>query len=400
LTFFDSAYQNTENEAEENYENSEQPGFVDNGVLALLSNNGWAVAAGSTGNMDYVFQWLYIDFEYAAADTSVRYFPYIDNAEFLVHDQRGYQSVLETFKNENIGDNNIRYNSRVVAIDYNVDICSIGRLLGLCFGKRYKAVVRTNNGLQFRAQRVISTVSAGVLNSGNIQFTPKLKYKESPYYMAQFIKVFYQFQTKFWDNTPFIYTIRDVDNRGKCHNWQDMDFLIPGSRIIRCELMTEAFLDLIDEDTKSLSDDTLLSLLEPLRVAYGNESVGTPIAMYYPKINLDPNFGYGAYANWKIGSTLVNFANYFGGVPNLVNKCDHNGCNADRDWIVHLSGSASCYEHAEYVHGAYFAGQRSARFVLDSLGVEGVETDNSECDVSFPEVIYDLPEPEDENCIV
>lgn len=389
MNTFLKAFGDAEKEADDEFENSEQPGFVDNGVIALLSNNGWSVAADSTGNMDYVFQWLYIDFEYAKSDTSVRFFPYLDADPHFVHDQRGYQNVLKTFKNDNIGDANIRLNTRVSSIDYQQNICDGCVTAGCCGGTEYNAIVRTTDGSEYIAQRVISTVSVGVLNSGDIAFNPAFKYTDSPYEFTQYIKVFYQFNTKFWDDTPFIYTQRPVGKRGQCHFWHDMDSLITGSAIIRCELMTEAFNALIDPTTKQLTAATLDSLLDPLRDAYGSDTVGTPIATYYPKLNLDADFGYGAYANWRIGKTFQTFARYFGGIPNLHNDCDHNGCNAQNEWILHLSGAATCYAQAEFVHGAYFAGQRSARFALDSMGIDGIDTTISECDMYWEELNTD-----------
>lgn len=382
---FLSAFNDAERDANNLFSSSENDGFSDTGVVALLSNNGWAVAADSSGNMDYIFQWLYIDFEYAASDTSVRFFPYINDAPLMVVDQRGYQNVLQEFKNANIGDDKFRMNKRVSSIDYDTRICDGQVTACECCGEEFNAIVRTTDGSEYMARRVISTVSAGVLSSGDISFNPGLKYSDSPYNFAQYIKVFYQFSSKFWDSTQFVYTMKDVANRGQCHHWQDMDSLISGSRILRCELMTEAFLALLDSSTQELSATTLNSLLDPLRLAYGTNTVGTPIATYYPKLNKDADFGYGAYANWKIGKSFTDFAKYFGGINNLAAVCDHNGCNSQGDWILHFSGAASCFEHAEFVHGAFYSGQRSARWVLNSLGVEGVNTDNSECDVSWSE---------------
>ena len=86
-----------------------------------------------------------------------------------------------------------------------------------------------------------------------------------------------------------------------------------------------------------------------------------------------------------VGKTFTTFARYFGGLDILAPNCDHNGCNSQNEWILLLSGSATCYEHAEFVHGGYFAGERSARFALASLGMD-VETDESPCDFSFVEL--------------
>jgi hypothetical protein len=145
--------------------------------------------------------------------------------------------------------------------------------------------------------------------------------------------------------------------------------------------MTEAFEALIDPVTKELSSATLDALLDPLRIAYGSENVGTPLDIYYPKLNLDADYGYGAYAYWKIGKTFTDFAKFFGGIEILTPFCDHNGCNQNDDWVLHLSGSATCFRYAELVHGGYYSGIRSAKFVLESLGYENIDAAGNDCDI-------------------
>ncbi|CAB9523216.1 Polyamine oxidase [Seminavis robusta] len=379
LDVFLDAFREAEKDADNEFEDTGDSGFVDKGVVGLLNQNGWNVASDSSGNMDYIFQWLFVDFEYAESDTSQRFFPYESGDPYLVTDQRGFEHLVQTYQANNVPSDRIRLNTKVQAINYDVNFCGGP-------GPLYKAIVNTDF-VEYYAQRVINTVSVGVHNSNGIIYRPSLAYPPettNPYKMAQYIKVFYQFSTKFWDSKQFVYVMRDVSQRGQCHHWQDMDVEIPGSGIIRCELMTEAFEALIDSTTLELSAATLDSLLDPLRSAYGTSTVGTPIATYYPKLNLDRDFGYGAYGNWQVGRTFSEFARFFGGVDEFSSRCDHNGCNSLGEWIVQFSGSASCYEHSEFVHGAFFAGQRSARFAMDSLGKD-VDTGKSECDVSFSE---------------
>jgi len=377
LKAFKSAGADAEEQWTRNHEN-----FNDRGVVALLADNGWTVAPDSSGNLDYIMQWMYLDFEYAESDTSARYFPYEAGNPYLVTDQRGYKLVLDDFQNQNVIGARIRFNNRVKSIDYDLNLCDGSECLGLCLGTSYKAKVTLEDGTEYYAQRVISTVSVGVLNNDLISFNPPLKYSHaqySPYVMTQYIKVFYQFETPFWDNTEFVEITRDPADRGKCHHWQNMEVAIPGSSIIRCELMTEAFLELLDPVTQDLSADTLSALLDPLRLVYGSDTVGSPIDVFYPKLNKDVDFGFGAYGNWKIGKSFTDFAHFFGGIPVLTRPCDHNGCNNQGEWIVHLSGSASCYDHSEFVHGGFFSGQRSARFVLDDLGYNNIDASDTDC---------------------
>ncbi|CAB9498514.1 Polyamine oxidase 1 [Seminavis robusta] len=360
---------------------AEHESFNDRGVLALLEDNGWAVASDTSGNLDAVMQWLYIDYEYAVRDVSTRYFPYEAPNPFLVTDQRGYETLLQHFQGEHIPRDKILLNQRVTSIDYDADVC-IQQCIGVCVGPRYKAIVKTEDGTEYLTQRVILTVSTGVINNDRIDFNPSFQYPHAqynPYRMAQYVKIFYQFEEPFWGTTEFVEVARNPANRGLCNHWQNMDLAIPGSGIIRCELMTEGFLALIDPVTEELSHATLDSLLDPLRAVYGNETVGAPLDVYYPKINKDVDFGNGAYGAWQIGKSFTDFAKFYGGIDVLTNYCDHNGCNSAGEWILQMSGSASCYDHSEFVHGALFAGQRSARFALESLGYD-VKTDTSECD--------------------
>ena len=381
------AFRRAGDDAEEQWTKNHED-FNDQGVIKLLADNGWTVGDDALGNLDYIMQWLYIDFEYAQADTSARYFPYSADNPFLVTDDRGYEAVLDDFRNENVPGDRILFNKRVTSINYGESIC-MEQCLGICLGTSYKARVTTEDGTEYIARRVISTVSTGVLEKEYIDFSPSLKYSSAstnPYEMAQYTKIFYQFDNQFWGDTEFVEVALGPGDRGKCHHWQNMELAITGSTIIRCELMTEGFNALLDPTTQELSEATLLELLDPLRTVYGNATVGTPIDIYYPKINKDQDFGNGAYGNWKIGKSFTDFAKFFGGVTDLTNYCDHNGCNSRGEWILQLSGSASCYDYSEFVHGAFFSGQRSARHALESMGYDGINTDSSGCDTYWNEL--------------
>ena len=99
-------------------------------------------------------------------------------------------------------------------------------------------------------------------------------------------------------------------------------------------------------------------------------------------LNKDRDFGYGAYANWKIGKTFTDFAHFFGGIEDIVPYCQHNGCNVLNEWTMLLSGSATCYDHAEYTHGAFFAGDKAAKNVLRELGYD-IKPEVSPCDIDW-----------------
>jgi Flavin containing amine oxidoreductase len=149
---------------------------------------------------------------------------------------------------------------------------------------------------------------------------------------------------------------------------------------VRCDITTDAFWARVG-GRRNLTDETISALLDPLRLVYGADVVGTPIATYATELHTDANMGYGAYANWRLGYSFTDYAHFYG-VEQLVPYCDHNGCNSLQEWILLFSGSHTCYEHAETVHGAFFAGQRSANYALSGLGYP-VETAGSRCDESW-----------------
>jgi hypothetical protein len=119
-------------------------------------------------------------------------------------------------------------------------------------------------------------------------------------------------------------------------------------------------------------------LLEPLRVVYGQALVDTSFEeSYLVRHDLDPATGYGAFSGIQAGFTVADYYNYYGG-NSPDGFVQGEGYNSLGEWIVHISGAASCYEYHELVDGAFLAGQRSARFVLKSLGVN--INVNNKCD--------------------
>ena len=73
--------------------------------------------------------------------------------------------------------------------------------------------------------------------------------------------------------------------------------------MLGCYLVTEAFEGLLAAENGNdaaaaagkLSEGTLLSLLDPLRRAYGPNAVGAPIYVGHGMNHLDVDFGYGSY---------------------------------------------------------------------------------------------------------
>ncbi|CAB9522006.1 Polyamine oxidase [Seminavis robusta] len=361
----------------------------DQGVIALLAKNGWEIGEGQQGNLDFTTEWHYMDFEYAARDTSVRYFPYYFNTALHVNDMRGFEEVPQAMFRDDADMNKLRTSTRVNKINYDENVGFQGNNYRVMVNAEHtEPAVGEPTCTDYYAKRVISTVSAGVIANDLIEFNPPLEYPHvdyNPYYMTQYVKIFYQFDSQFWDDNELIRVVRDVDHRGHCHHWANMngEGFYPDSNMIRCEIMTEAFDELKDPITEDLTNATLNMLLDPLRTAYGEANVPEPLQVYYPKLNKDRDFGYGAYANWKTGFTFKQYAHMYGGVDGVVDYCEHNGCNSMGDWTMILSGSHTCYDQAEFTHGAYFAGEKAANQVLRELGYTGVDESLSPCDIDW-----------------
>lgn len=366
---FQKVIEDTYKPADEQWD-TDHASFPDQGVNALFAADGWTIPNDNTGNLRHTIKWGWVDWEYADPDTSIRYWPEMPYDGLFTHDERGYEYLVQLYGQNNVDQDNIVLGTRVMSMDYNQNVRSPN--FG---GPTYKARVNTHNGVQctdYMAQRVISTVSPGVLYNDLIEFSPPLKYAPqttNPMKMAQYVKIFYQFEEQFWDDGEFIVVVpKEVSQRGKCQQWYNGNFFQPGSNYLRCELMTEAFEDLI-QGQRRLTDEQFDSLLEPLRRVYG-DNVTAPIDIYMTELHADSNVGFGAYSNWQIGYTFNQYAQFYGGVEELTPYCDHNGCNELQEWVLHLSGSASCYDSSETVQGALYSGQRSANYVLRELGYD------------------------------
>ena len=100
--------------------------------------------------------------------------------------------------------------------------------------------------------------------------------------------------------------------------------------------------------------------------------------MIYSKYHADKNFGYGSYSYWETGYSPSDYFKFWGAYDfgDYISKsCDHNGCNGkpnkpNTEWILYLSGAASCLDLWELVNGAWGSGEMSAYLMMESLGIE------------------------------
>ena len=381
-------------QAKKQYRNFGTPP-VDNGFIALLADCGWTAES----NSDFAIQWFYANYEYAENDVSLLAFPEgIDSSLYLVVDQEGgYQSVADKFaKGESIYDS-IDFETNVTNINYAHD--------DPIYHVKVDLAAEVGACDHYLANYVILTVPVGVLEHNLITFEPELFSYDNPLKMKQYVRIYYKFNERVGPdyNNEFLYSILndlDVDNI-RCINWQNLDATrtftgqegtgtsyIPGSNIWECTVTTESFDALLAEGNgEFLTEPQIDALLTPLRRVFPEAKTTQFVdyVSYYPDLNLRGNFGFGAFSNWEVGKTLRDYYEYYGGGP-LIERCQHNGCDENTDaWRLHISGTGSCYEQWEFVHGAYFAGQRSANYVLAEMGLlaDGIETTFFECDDFF-----------------
>lgn len=410
---------------------------LEDGVQAVQRDFcGWK----EDSSLDYFNDWLVHGYEFAEKDTSLYSYPnrlYAYGKFFLIMDQEeGFEKLPKSFADEFLScdylgtagscssSTHFEFNQVVSKIKYNET-------------GDYPVRIETNVDLNgcptqyFKAKRAISTLPIGVMNVIGVKdeevvaFDPPLPYP-SVFNTTNYVKVFYQFDHKFWEETDdkeFIVTIpSDYEDivlpEGRCIHWQSLDYttgqqkgpkqsspdIAPGSNILFCTLLTEAFQLLLDASTSvdnELDDDQLDALLDPLRKVFGDPNGSGELELpsytvHYSDVYKDPFF-LGSYENWKIGYNLTDYYQYHGGIlpgsDPLIKACKdqdggdppHNGC-LDSEWLVHISGSSSCRANYGFVRGAYDAGIRSANYVRADIGCGGVGCDidtTSECDDLF-----------------
>jgi Flavin containing amine oxidoreductase len=365
--------------------------LIDHGVIKVLREDcGWT----SSSNVDDAIQWDYIDYEYTGKDTSLYNFPQPDYlmdglSEYIVIDQNGgYSSLATSFATDYGVSPYIDFNKTVTKIDYS----HTGDA-----NYKVKVDVRATSCTHYLAKYVILTVPVGVIANNLIEFHPPLFTTDNPLKMGLYIKIFYNFNFRVGPryNHEFLWSVLQGSTSGDkdehCMNWQNMDAkrhskrrgtdttYYPGAHVWVCTLTTVAFHKILAAgDGKRLSATQIDQLLNPLRQIFHDRAIlPTDYKYYYPDWNLRDNAGNGAYSDWQIGYNLRQYYAFYGGGP--IEPCEHNGCDANRKWRLHMSGTGSCLEEFEYVHGAYFSGQRSANYVLAEMG-KSVDTNFLACE--------------------
>jgi len=325
--------------------------------------------------LEYLVKYLWHDWEYATHDGSVFswFDPYSGQDFYLARDDWA-KSLRDMAQMNDVAP---MFDHRVEMVDYNHYDANDSRVRAQVYAKNSAGACSV-----YKAQRVISTVSAGVYNNNLIQFYPVFSYSEAqhnPLKVQNYVKIFYRFSTKFWganNEDHYILTVKGQNPDGVSLHWQNYDRqgLYPGSNMLLLTLVGDDFEDAVgtaNVRNEIIPESVLQKLLEPLEVAFPDEDV-TPVDWYYNTFHADPDFGYGAYAQWAQGYSPEDYFHFWGAYDfnDYVDECDHNGCNDDDEWILYLSGTNACMDDFEFVHSGYYGGYFSANLMLQSLGFD------------------------------
>ena len=328
----------------------------------MLEICGWT----PNDDLDDLIEYMTLDYEHAVSLEKLSIdggFPeyareHFDNKDRLVIDKRGFASIVELMAS--LLSSKPLLNKEVVLIDYNGQGAQVFTETLDEKGNHIPCHVITS-------KKVISTLSVGVLNNKHSIFSPpfpekKLNDMNAVYQMALFHKAFFAFPKKFWDDKEMISFA--MKEKGKCQVWQNLDTskFLQGSNILFCTV-TEWWASKFEQFN---DNEVQQELLKPLKLAYPD--MPEPTDFIYSRWATN-QWAFGSYEARIVNGTTDQFENF---VAPLQNELESN--------IVYISGSASCKYHYGYVHGAYWAGKRSAWQVLRDFDVTLEDEDISSCD--------------------
>lgn len=293
-------------------------------------------------------EWYEMDFEYAQApDTfselfsvvnyNTTYYGFSEANNFAI-DPRGFNAFIygeaSQFLKEN--DPRLKLNTIVTNITYSDD----------------GVVVMTKDGGCIAADYAINTFSVGVLQSGDVNFSPALpEWKANviqEFQMGIYTKIFFQFPPDkvFWNKTTqfFLYASK---TRGYYPLWQNLDNenFLPGSGIFFVTVVTPISYMVEQQDDETTKQQILVTL----RQMFGAENVPDPLDFMYPRWGLTP-WAYGSYSNWPIGMTLEKHQNLRANVGRLF-----------------FAGEATSSQYYGFLHGAFFEGQAAGQTIAGYL---------------------------------
>jgi len=198
-------------------------------------------------------------------------------------------------------------------------------------------IVTTDKG-EFNSKYVISTVSIGVLQSGDIEFSPALPANKLQAIdnigMGLMNKLYLIFEDDFWDDVTLLnYVTEDQESM-----WEFLNLNALGEPILLGFTIGDHSRELEKVSDKEIVDNAM----SVLRNMYGEETL-EPLDYVRTTWGVDP-YAYGAYSFSKVGMTIS----------------DYNAIAAPVDDRVFFAGEGTFMDHTATVHGAYLSGLREA----------------------------------------
>eukprot|EP01084_Bolivina_argentea_P061749 112887_1 len=275
------------------------------------------------------------------------------NQDLLV---KGYSRIINGLSSEflNINDiqneNKLKLETPINTIEYN----------------KNSVTVILDNGEQYTAKHGIVTFSLGVLQSGIINFKPKLpKWKTNALMMYDFVDytaIYVQWPYNFWKSqiiniTEFILL---NDERFGFFTWimnLDHPKYLEGSLLWRFDIA----LDLAMLIEYQSINDTIKEIIDLKLKHYFINDLPNPIDIFVGEWASNP-YIQGSYSNW----------------PTYVTRDTIDAMNWNLEKRLFFAGEVMDYDNG-YVHSAYFSGIDRANEVLACMGFNMDVTDGIKC---------------------
>jgi len=297
-----------------------------------------------------LLEWQAIDFEYAQQPFEVSNmwaFPLNGNLEprdWLLTDPRGYNVFLKAWAEqlEEESPNSVVLNQVVETITTTND----------------HATVVTKEGLTIVSDYVLCTLPLGVLKSGDVAFDPPFSKKRlkgiKGMVMANYAKLYLQFETRFWGEEETILTTGDPEKTNS-FPWAinlDLPKYLPGSKILSFHVSDENACAIESQPI----DETVAAAVGILQRNYKDAIINVTASKV---TNWCENpWSYGSYSDWPPGYTE----------DQHWEMTHHHG----RVWFA---GEHTTYDDYGYVHGALDTGLTQA----DNLIYRVEKIDCKEC---------------------
>lgn len=294
-------------------------------------------------------EWMDFDWEYIyPPDASSEIFTSVNNNstfnvysddDNMVIDQRGFNTFVKGEASTFLSDDDPRLLLNTVVT--NVAYSDLG------------VKVTTSNGGCFTASYAICTFSLGVLQHGDVSFTPALPDWKADaifsFQMGTYTKIFIQFPPDkiFWDDSKEFIYYADPNTRGYYPSFQNLNHkkYFKGSGMLMVTITNDQSY-MVEEQSDSVTKGQILDILRQL---YGAARVPDPIDFYIPRWTQVP-WAYGSFSNWPSNYSLL--------------KHENLRANVDR---LYFAGEAQSVQWYGYLQGAWDEGRNAGEAVAKCL---------------------------------